>query len=238
MLQLSREERLANARKKLKEFRSNQKQTEIPNEISTLNTYGDVVNTDFIMQNAYSDANGYSSSGQKQQQQYITPPYQRPPENVSNNIFTNEQPNVEQSGSSFSNGITTAATEKAAQISQEINHLLQSSLDYTQRNHSRTPSEATTTLTAPLEEGNRQETGDGDALRSTSHLSLPNSWEGNTRSSPSANQVIFIDVLHWLGHCLHERGGFGVMGMLTNFLFNHALPVPAPLRLTHNNGKD
>ncbi|VDL14450.1 unnamed protein product [Hymenolepis diminuta] len=221
MLQLSREERLANARKKLKEFRSSQKQTEISNEISTLNTCGDAVNTDFTMQEACSNVNGYSSSGynripsfpvanppqetdifnqqsylsnQKRQQQYIAPPCQRPSENVFDQLFTNEQPNAEQSGSSFPNGITTAATEKAAQISQEINHLLQSSFDYTQRNHSRTPSEATTTLTTPLEEGNRQETGDGGALRSTSHLSLPNSWEGNTRSSPSASSVLIREL--------------------------------------------
>ncbi|KAM3184690.1 hypothetical protein ACTXT7_007851 [Hymenolepis weldensis] len=42
------------------------------------------------------------------------------------------------------------------------------------------------------------------------------------------DEVVFIGVLHCSGYCLHQRGGFGVMGMLINFLFNHALLCPAP----------
>ncbi|VUZ40668.1 unnamed protein product, partial [Hymenolepis diminuta] len=37
----------------------------------------------------------------------------------------------------------------------------------------------------------------------------------------SSDQVVFIDVLHSSGHCFHQRGRFGAMGILINFLFNH-----------------
>nr|CDS32183.1 Golgin subfamily A [Hymenolepis microstoma] len=209
--------RLRGSRSELKEFKSSQQQAQTQNGTPIPNTYSDTVNADLSVQNTYSNVNGYASNGhcgipsspmtnppqatdvfnqesylsnQYQQQQYMTSSYQSGPENVLNNLFTNGQSNVEQSGSSLSNKITTAATEKAAQISQQINHLLQSNFDYTRENHSRTPSEATTTLFAPSEEANGREVGGVDAHRSASHLSLPNSWQGNTRSSASTSTAL------------------------------------------------
>lgn len=85
---------------------------------------------------------------------------------------------------------TTAVTEKAAQLSQEINHMLQSNFDYHLRDHSRTPSEAATAAFPPSEDGQVQE----NAYRTTSHFSLPNSWQGNTRSSPSASSILIREL--------------------------------------------
>ncbi|VDN98820.1 unnamed protein product [Rodentolepis nana] len=220
MLQLSREERLANARKKLKEFKSSQKQAQIQNGTPVPNTYNDTANEDLNIQNTYSDVNGYSNNGycgvpsfpivnspqttdafnqesylnDRYRHQHITSSYQSGSENASVNLFANEHSKVEHSGPSFSNGITTAATEKAAQISQQISHLLQSSFDYTRQNHSRTPSEVTATLFTHSDEVSGREIGDVDSHRSTSHLSLPNSWQGNTRSSASTSTALIREL--------------------------------------------
>ncbi|KAM7539159.1 hypothetical protein Aperf_G00000054161 [Anoplocephala perfoliata] len=104
--------------------------------------------------------------------------------------FFRDQQNIDQSGSSFTSEITTAVTEKAAQISQEINHMLGANFDNANQNHSRTPSEAAAVLYAPSGEGN----GGNKASRSTSHLSLPNSWQGNVRASPSASSVLIREL--------------------------------------------
>ncbi|KAL5104760.1 Golgin subfamily A member 2 [Taenia crassiceps] len=95
----------------------------------------------------------------------------------------------ESSSFPLSNGITTSATEKAAQISQELNHLLSSNFDYV-GHHSQTPSEAANTAFSPTDEV----TGRAGNFRTTSHLSLPNSWQGNGFSSPSANSILIREL--------------------------------------------
>ncbi|VUZ43531.1 unnamed protein product, partial [Hymenolepis diminuta] len=64
----------------------------------------------------------------------------------------------------------------------------------------------------------------------------------------SSDQVVFIDALHCSGYCFHQRGGFGVLEMFINHLFNHSpirpaslrpvLPHTVPYRPTSNNPKD
>ncbi|KAM3188201.1 hypothetical protein ACTXT7_000780 [Hymenolepis weldensis] len=44
------------------------------------------------------------------------------------------------------------------------------------------------------------------------------------KATASYHQVILIDVLHYSNCCFHRIGGFGVMEMITNFLFNHTPP--------------
>ncbi|KAM3184418.1 hypothetical protein ACTXT7_008397 [Hymenolepis weldensis] len=46
-----------------------------------------------------------------------------------------------------------------------------------------------------------------------------------TQATVSFDEVVFIYVLHCSGYRFHQRGGFGVMGMLIDFLFNHAPPA-------------
>ncbi|KAL5971881.1 Golgin subfamily A member 2, partial [Taenia solium] len=89
----------------------------------------------------------------------------------------------------LTNGITTSATEKAAQISQELNHLLSSNFDYV-GHHSQTPSEAANAVFPPSDEV----TGRVGDFRTTSHLSLPNSWQGNGCSSSSASSTLIREL--------------------------------------------
>ncbi|VDK36698.1 unnamed protein product [Taenia asiatica] len=84
---------------------------------------------------------------------------------------------------------TTSATEKAAQISQELNHLLSSNFDYV-GHHSHTPSEAANAVFPPSDEV----TGRAGGFRTTSHLSLPNSWQGNGCSSSSASSILIREL--------------------------------------------
>lgn len=84
---------------------------------------------------------------------------------------------------------TTSATEKAAQISQELNYLLSSNVDYV-GHHSQTPSEAANAVFSPTDEV----TGGAGNFRTTSHLSLPNSWQGNGCSSPSASSILIREL--------------------------------------------
>ncbi|VUZ46525.1 unnamed protein product, partial [Hymenolepis diminuta] len=59
-------------------------------------------------------------------------------------------------------------------------------------------------------------------------ISSPKSTDCNL----SSEVVVLIDVLHCADYCFYERGGFGVMGMLINFLFNHAPYHSLPSHLT------
>ncbi|CDS37885.1 Golgin subfamily A [Echinococcus multilocularis] len=92
-------------------------------------------------------------------------------------------------GFSLINEITTSATEKAAQISQELNHLISSNFDYV-GHHCQTSSEVANAAFSPLDEvsGRRSD------FRTTSHLSLPNSWEGNGFTSPSASSILIREL--------------------------------------------
>nr|CDS20830.1 Golgin subfamily A [Echinococcus granulosus] len=92
-------------------------------------------------------------------------------------------------GFSLINGITTSATEKAAQISQELNHLLSSNFDYV-GHHSQTSSEVANAAFSPLDEVS----GRRSNFRTASHLSLPNSWEGNGFTSPSASSILIREL--------------------------------------------
>ncbi|VUZ53314.1 unnamed protein product [Hymenolepis diminuta] len=40
--------------------------------------------------------------------------------------------------------------------------------------------------------------------------------------------MVFIEILRFWSYCFHQRGGFDVMGMRINFLFNQAPPRSTP----------
>ncbi|KAM3186826.1 hypothetical protein ACTXT7_003549 [Hymenolepis weldensis] len=46
----------------------------------------------------------------------------------------------------------------------------------------------------------------------------------NKRLTAIFDEAVFIDSFKSSGYCFHQRGGFGVMGIIINFIFNHAPP--------------
>ncbi|KAM7539470.1 hypothetical protein Aperf_G00000054237 [Anoplocephala perfoliata] len=199
MLQLSRDERIANARKKLQEFKSKQNLSKNSSENGIPSEGNDVIHTVSTDQISHPGANGSINDFDRllssipsvpTQQQDISSPSQSAKHvlNISESQnaaavgflnaanFFRDQQNIDQSGFSFTSEITTAVTEKAAQISQEINHMLGANFDNANQNI--------------IPEGN----GGNKASRSTSHLSLPNSWQGNVRASPSASSVLIREL--------------------------------------------